>query len=68
MPRLQADTALLLAKLQEASDLAKTITLPDGLGVGPILAAMVEDLRDPIVRPAQSSKHKPQEYGVHAGQ
>jgi len=68
MPRSQATNARLLAVLQEASDLAKTVTLADGKGVGPILAAIVQDLRDPLIRPTQVPKHKPQESLVHAGQ
>jgi len=68
MPGLQATTARLLAVLQEASDLAKTVKLPGGMSVGPILAAMVQDLRDPVIRPSQVAKHKPQEWHVQAGQ
>jgi len=49
----------LLALLQEASDLAKAATLPDGMSrVGPILAIMVQDLRDPVIRPSQGAKQK----------
>ena len=68
MPRLQATNARLLAVLQEASDLATTVTLPDGMGVRPILAAIVQDLQDPVIRPSQASKHKPQEWPAHSGQ
>jgi len=68
MPRLQPTTTRLLAVLQEASDLAKTVTLPDGMGVGPILAAIVQDLRDPIVRPSHTiDQRPPQEWRAHAG-
>jgi len=68
MSRLRPTTARLLTVLQEASDLAKTVTLPDGMGVGPILAALVQDLQDPIIRPSQATDQKsPQEWRVHAG-
>ena len=68
MPRLQPTTTRLLAVLQEASDLAKTVTLPDGMGVGPILAALVQDLQDPIVRPSHAiDQRPPQEWRAHAG-
>jgi hypothetical protein len=61
MPGLQATTVRLLAVLQEASDLAKAVKLADGRSVGPILAAIVQDLRDPLICPSQVAKHKPQD-------
>ena len=68
MPGLHGTTVRLLAKLQEASDLAKTVKLADGRSVGPILAAIVQDLRDPLVLPSQLAKHKPEEWRLQAGQ
>jgi len=54
MSASQAASTRLLALLQDASDLAKTVTLPDGRGVGPILAAIVQDLRDPVICPSRN--------------
>jgi hypothetical protein len=68
MPGSHGTTVRLLAMLQEATDLAKTVKLADGRSVGPILAAIVQDLRDPLIRPSQVAKHKPEEWRVQAGQ
>jgi len=67
MSRLQPSTARLVTVLQEASDLAKTVELPDGNWVRPILAAIVQDLQDPVVPPPQASNGKPLEWRAPAG-
>lgn len=54
MSSSQAASTRLLALLQEASDVARTVTLPDGREVGPILAAIVQDLRNPVIRPSRN--------------